>query len=145
MDDNEDAGRRIFGDRPFSAFQIADRRGSGFFGGRTVVLRDGQSLSLEDAGELQDDDETSTESDGLPVTVRCLLDYPLEVPVLFTIETGNEPWDLWAICCAIADEYTRVYQTPEAYGIWGHDLTDLVIEELLYFPEERLIFPLIGS
>lgn len=85
------------------------------------------------------------EVEGLPTTVRGLIDYPLERPCLFTIHAGEEPWSVWDICCAFAEQYTRIYEQPEKYGIWGHDLTDLWIERLLYFPEKGLIYPHVGS
>jgi hypothetical protein len=110
-----------FGECPFSAFNIADRSGSGFF-----------ELAPEEGGPL-------------PATVRCVLDYPMEVPVLFTIETGEGLWNLWEVCVAIANQDARVYEQADRYGVWGHDMTDLVIENLLYYPKEQLIYPHIGS
>lgn len=111
----------MFGDAPFTCFNIADRSGCGFF---------------EDA---------RPGAAPLPATARCLIDYPLEVPVLFTIETGANFWNLWDVCVAIANQYARVYEQADRHGVWGHDLTDLVIENLLYYPAERLIYPHIGS
>ena len=129
----------------FPPFSVADRRVSGFFGGRTIIERDGQRLTEEEAGELQPGDSISQESEGLPVSVRGLIDYPVETPVLFTIEVGEEPWSLWDICCAFADQYAKIYETPQRYGVWGHDITDLWIEGLVYYPQERLIYALMGS
>ena len=77
--------------------------------------------------------------------VRGLIDYPLERPCLFTINVGEEPWSVWDVCCAFAEQYARIYEQPERYGVWGHDLSDLWIERLLYFPEKKLIYPHMGS
>lgn len=121
VEHNEGEGVSIFGECPFGSFNIASRSAGGFY------------------------EETNPEHGPLPATVRCLIDYPLGVPVLFTIEAGEGCWDLWDICLAIADQYARVYEHAEWYGVWGHDLTDLVIENLLYYRQERLIYPHIGS
>jgi len=134
----------MFGDR-FPPFHVAGRSVTSFFGGRNVVERDGQRLTAEEAGELREGDVLSSEPEGLPLTVRGLIDYPVEVPVLFQIETGQDPWSLWDICCAFADQYAKIYEQPARHGVWGHDLADLWIEGLVYYPEEQLIYPLMGS
>jgi hypothetical protein len=65
--------------------------------------------------------------------------------VLFEIETGEEPWDVWRILCSFADEYVKVYEDAERFGVWGHDITDLWIDGLAYLPDERLIYPFMSS
>lgn len=35
--------------------------------------------------------------------------------------------------------------TSGIYGIWGHDLSDLVIEKIIYYPQEQKIRMFIGS
>jgi hypothetical protein len=129
----------------FPAFAVAQKRVEGYFGGRTIIVRKGKRLTEEQAGEIREGDAIETEAEGLPTTVRGLIDYPLERACLFTIKVGEEPWSVWDICCAFAEQYARVYEQPEKYGIWGHDLADLYIERLLYFPEKRLIYPEVGS
>jgi hypothetical protein len=81
----------------------------------------------------------------LPDTARALIDYPLEKPVLFEFKTGREGWYLWDVLTAFADQYARIYQQPERFGVWGHDLSDLWIELLYYYPDLRLIYPTVGS
>jgi hypothetical protein len=139
----EESAREMMGD--FPAFSVAQKRVSGYFGGRTIIIRKGKRLTEKQAGELRTGDEIETETEGLPTAVRGLIDYPLERPCLFTINVGEEPWSVWDICCAFAEQYARIYEQPEKYGVWGHDLTDLWIERLLYFPEKRLIYPHVGS
>jgi hypothetical protein len=39
----------------------------------------------------------------------------------------------------------RIYERPDRYGIWGHDIGDLWIEGLEYYPKEQLIYAQIGS
>lgn len=129
----------------FTAFSVAQKQVSGYFGGRVIIIRKGKRLTEEQAGEIRAGDAIETEAEGLPTTVRGLIDYPLERPYVFTINVGEEPWSVWDICCAFAEQYARIYEQPEKYGIWGHDLTDLWIERLLYFPEKRLIYPHVGS
>jgi hypothetical protein len=81
----------------------------------------------------------------MPETVRGLIDYPLEKPVLFAIEVGKTPWFLWDILSAFADQYALIYQEAQRFGVWGHDLSDLWIERLFYYPERALIYPYVGS
>jgi hypothetical protein len=143
VEEEEDEARDMTGD--FPSFSVAEKRVSGFFGGRTIIIRKGKRLTEEQAGEIRAGDSIQMENEGLPKKVRGLIDYPLERPCLFTIDVGKEPWSLWAICCAFADQYVRIYEQPEKYGLWGHDLTDLWIERLLYYPEKKLIYPHVGS
>lgn len=80
-----------------------------------------------------------------PATTRGLIDYPLEKPVLFTIQLGRYGWELWDIFCAFADQYASIYEQPRRYGVWGHDFSDLWVELLYYYPERNVIHPYIGS
>jgi hypothetical protein len=139
----EESARDMTGD--FPAFSVAERRVGGYFGGRMIIIRDGKRLTEDQAGAIQVGDSIQSESEGLPATVRGLIDYPLERPCLFTIDAGDEPWSIWDICCAFADQYASIYEQPEKYGVWGHDMTDLWIERLLYYPEKGLIYPHVGS
>jgi hypothetical protein len=139
----EESAREMMGD--FPAFSVAERRIGGYFGGRTIIIRKGQRLTKAEAGEIRAGDAITMEKEGLPTTVRGLIDYPLDRPYLFTLEVGEEPWSVWDICCAFAEQYARLYEQPEKQGIWGHDLSDLWIERLFYFPEKRLIYPHVGS
>ncbi len=129
----------------FPSFSVSKNRISGYFGGRTIVIRNGNRLSQEQAGEICAGDALTMEKEGLPSIVRGLINYPLKRPCVFTINIGKEPWSIWEVCCAFAEQYARIYEQPEKYGIWGHDLTDLWIERLFYFPDKRLIYPHIGS
>jgi hypothetical protein len=143
VENEEESARDVMGRMP--PFSVAERRISGFFGGRTIIVRKGKRLTEEQAGEIRAGDGIEMEEEGLPKTARLLLDYPLERPCLFTINTGDEPWSVWDICCAIADQYARIYEQPEKFGVWGHDMGDLWIEAILYFPEKNLIYPHMGS
>ncbi|HYT95583.1 MAG TPA: hypothetical protein VEL76_43085 [Gemmataceae bacterium] len=143
IEEEEESAREMMDD--FPAFAVAQKRVVGHFGGRTIIIRKGKRLTEEKAGEMRSGDSLEIEKEGLPTTVRGLIDYPLERPCLFTINVGEEPWSLWEICCAFADQYLRIYEEPDKYGVSGHDLTDLWIEGLLYYPEKQLIYAHIGS
>jgi hypothetical protein len=80
-----------------------------------------------------------------PTLVRCLLDYPLETPCLFAIELSSPSRGIVEICDAIVRQYALIYRTPERYGVWGHDMSDLIVEGLLYYPDENLIYAAMGS
>jgi hypothetical protein len=131
----------------FGPFEIAGRKMIGDFDVSLMILSvGGRQHRWLDGGYVPDREAVrELELKDLPVTVRGLIDYPIASPVLFTIETGSPPWSLWDICCAFADQYDRIYENPERYGVWGHDITDLWIERLDYYPEERLIHGFIGS
>jgi hypothetical protein len=87
--------------------------------------------------ELEDVDQ--------PKVVRGLIDYPLDRPLVFSIDLKSEMWYLWDILAAFSDEYGRIYEDAEWFGVWGHDLDDLWIERLFYYPQKQLIYPYIGS
>jgi hypothetical protein len=114
----------------FQGFHMACRRAGGTFGGRFVTNKKGWSRF---------------KPEGLPHAVRGLIAYPLAGPVLFPIELSHEPWSIWYICCAFADQYMRIYEHPERYGVWGHGLSDLWIEGLTYYPDYQLIDAKMGS
>jgi hypothetical protein len=80
-----------------------------------------------------------------PKVVRGLIDYPLDKPVVFSIDLNSEMWYLWDILTAFSDEYARIYEDAETFRVWGHDLDDLWIERLLYYPQRQLIYPFVGS
>jgi hypothetical protein len=80
--------------------------------------------------------------DDFPDGTRLLLDYPLESPRLFPVNCSCE---FGEICEAIADAYASVYAESRRHGVILHDLSDLVIEDLLFFPEQKLLYPHVGS
>jgi hypothetical protein len=143
-EEEEGAALDVFGEG-FPAFSVAERRVSGYFSGEPSEDRDEDESPDEEADDLESEAPNNAEAATLPTRVRGLIDYPLEVPVLFEIEAGEAPWSVWDLCQAFADQYAKIYADPERYGAWGHDLTDLWIEGLLYFPEKQLLYPLMGS
>src|SRR4051794_1552884 len=98
----------------FGPFEIATRSVVGWFqenlllvAGRHPRTRWSDSGFVPEPGSI-----IEVNLDELPVTARGLIYYPMQVPVLFTIETGPSPWSLWDICCAFADQYGRIYEHP---------------------------------
>jgi hypothetical protein len=80
-----------------------------------------------------------------PKVARGLIDYPLQRPVVFSIDLKSEMWYLWDILSAFSDQYARIYEDSERFGVWGHDLDDLWIERLCYYPQKQVIYPFVGS
>jgi hypothetical protein len=80
-----------------------------------------------------------------PKVVRGLIDYPLDQTVVFSIDLKSEMWYLWDILSAFSDQYARIYEDAERFGVWGHDLDDLWIDRLFYYPQKQLIYPYLSS
>jgi hypothetical protein len=120
-----------------------------FQGDLLIEERDGRRARLSDGGrpELAPGGAIRELALGeLPFTARGLVDNQVENPVVFDLETGYEPWDIWDICCAFADQFHRILGAPRSLG--GRRVgvpTNLWIERLTYYPRERLIYPYIGS
>lgn len=129
----------------FPSFRLLDRSSVLWFEGPTVVVRDGRELPAQKAAPPQSGDKWNIQPMELPDKVMGLIDYPFRIATVFEIETGVDPWDVWDICCVFADRYSQLYETPERYGIWGADLSSLWIENLVYYPDHQLIYPLVGS
>ncbi|MGE0432231.1 MAG: hypothetical protein AB7K09_24735 [Planctomycetota bacterium] len=82
----------------------------------------------------------------LPTTLKVLLDYPLSVPVVFEWQADSDHyWDVWELIGAICTHYQRIYAEADRYGVWGHDIGDLVIESIEFSRSLGLIVPSIGS
>jgi hypothetical protein len=135
----------------FAPFEIAGRKGMEWFhgdllieeerNGRRVRLPDGGRPELAPGGAIKE-----VALGGLPKMARGLIDYAVETPVVFDIETGYEPWAIWDICCAFADQYHRIL--GDRRNLAGRRVgvpEDFWIERLTYYPPERLIHPWIGS
>jgi hypothetical protein len=105
-----------------------------------------QTLTLEQADMLLDvvyaEDLTPAGMwcDITPASIKTKINYPLNLGVELTIfpyevetvwekerrvETYMSPgYFIWII----AQEYKRIYEEHEKYGVWGHALTDLYVE-----------------
>ena len=89
-------------------------------------------------------DEDDADFD-LPESAAVLLEYPLSRPVVFRWEGGNEAAPRFHLMQAISAQYHRIYEDADRYGVWGHDIGDLVLEHIDYSPSQNLIIPAIGS
>lgn len=69
--------------------------------------------------------------------ISIQFDYPMEVTVMkFKNKDG---FDVAKIIQCITEGYAKVYQNPEKYRIWGHDIEDLVIGSIYYDKKRNLI------
>jgi hypothetical protein len=92
------------------------------------------------------DDYVEDKDIEFPMTAFGLIDDPLERPVLFEIAFEEEGyWNLSEILEAFADRYHMIYENPQRFGVSGHDLSNLWIEQLKYYPSKKLIYPYIGT
>jgi hypothetical protein len=78
-------------------------------------------------------------------TYKLIIDYPVSLTYVKNIKTGKTGKDSVDIIRAIGVAYTHVYNDTEKYGIWGHDMDDLVIEGIKVNHTKKIIELLIGS
>jgi len=89
--------------------------------------------------------------------LETIISYPLDTavqlsiePMTVTVKRGRHPEDvssqmrLGYFLWVVAQEYIRIYEEAEKYGIWGHALSDLGFEGIVVF-EGGLAEILIGS
>jgi hypothetical protein len=89
--------------------------------------------------------------------LETIIDYPLETavqlaiePMTVTVKRGKHPekvsqdmrlgYFLWVV----AQEYVRIYEEAEKYGIWGHALSDLGFEGVEVY-ENGFVALIMGS
>lgn len=94
-------------------------------------------------------------------SVRLKIDYPLEKPFYFMIEKDSKDGITRKhLVKSICKFYQKIYREEETksshpaglipgmlnrqtsngpYGIWGHDITDLVITDIYYHPESNIV------
>ncbi len=59
------------------------------------------------------------------ITIR--LDYPLDGDYDFVYSSKNG-FTLSKVISLIRKSYKKIYDNPGKYGVWGHDIGDLIIE-----------------
>jgi len=74
-----------------------------------------------------------------------LITYPLNSGVEFLIHSGDNGCGLISLLSDIGKAYEKVYASPEQFGIWGHDIGDLVLESISVDHDKRLITLSVGS
>lgn len=61
---------------------------------------------------------------------RFFIDYPLNAEVSFRRRSKNG-WTRQKLVSTIKSIYkNNIYKHPDKYGVWGHDIRDLVIERI---------------
>ena len=66
-----------------------------------------------------------------------VIDYPLDNPAKFNVETGKNGMTRREFANFSTQAYRKVYESPEVYGIWGHEIYDLTIHTL-YIDENTI-------
>lgn len=73
-----------------------------------------------------------------------IIDYPLEKPVTFKLNTQNG-LTFKQLINEIRNFYKLIYKEPEKYEIWGHNISDLWIEKIQIEHQNNTITLVIGS
>lgn len=84
----------------------------------------------------------STELENKEVEVELM--YPLKIKHSFTY-SDNGAGDVTDLISKIVSEYKNVYSRPKEFGIWGHSIEDLVIENLRIDLSNNKILLYVGS
>ena len=78
-------------------------------------------------------------------TYSLTIDYPLDVPLVVSIETGPEGMGFSQLLNKIGKSYKKAYENDDVHGIWGHDIGDLVLESVSVNHENKKITLFVGS
>jgi len=74
-----------------------------------------------------------------------VIDYPLDKPYKGVVASGKGGMTLRRLLDTIVAHYYKVYKTPKKYQIWGHNITDLVIEAVNLNHRKGIIKLWVGS
>ena len=74
-----------------------------------------------------------------------IIDYPLEKMYMPIIITGNKGMDYTSLLKRIGKEYRYLYDNESKFGVWGHYLGDLYLEQIHVDHEAKKITLAIGS
>ena len=77
-------------------------------------------------------------------TIEIVYNYPLNGSYRF-MHTNKRGWTRKRLAQAIEKDYVYMYHKSERYGIWGHDIRDLVIEGIEYETRTHVVRLTIGS
>ena len=64
-----------------------------------------------------------------------VIDYPLSKPFTIKLKSGTKGITREGMVNRIVKYYKKVYANASKYGIWGHDLGDLVLGSVILFPD----------
>ena len=77
-----------------------------------------------------------------PLTGVVYLSYPIDKVVSFEVKQiltiGELLWH-------VSQAYKAIYEKEELYGVWGHDIGDLVFEFISLYNFDTIIIPSMGS
>lgn len=63
--------------------------------------------------------------------LKVIVSYPLNSHYMFTIiKPKSKQMTIAGIAWKIAQIYKSIYENPNKYGVWGHDIQDLTIESI---------------
>ena len=75
--------------------------------------------------------------------ISIKFDYPCD-ETIFTYKNPDGFTKIALLKC-IWKGYDRIYKSSDKYGVWGHDLTDLMIEGIKYNPVKNEVTLDVGS
>lgn len=60
-------------------------------------------------------------------TYTLIIGYPLNNPAKIEVKTGKTGMGVANLLAKIGESYRNVYDNAERFGIWGHDIDDLIL------------------
>lgn len=63
-------------------------------------------------------------------TFSLTINYPVEGSIDFKFNTGPEGMSYPELVSKIGKCYKTIYKNPEKYGVWGHGIGDLFLEQI---------------
>src|ERR1700722_833080 len=78
-------------------------------------------------------------------TFELIIDYPVSTNAVYKIHTGKSGIGLCKLLKKIGEAYRKVYAAEKKYGVWGHYITDLVIEGITVDFKKKKIRLDVGS
>lgn len=86
-------------------------------------------IKIEQYGDKVPNIKYMTEKVWAGKTIAIEFDYPIHTPVVFSYSRKGG-WTLGQVIQKVIDGYEKIYESDYLYGIWGHNIGDLVLEGL---------------
>jgi hypothetical protein len=74
-----------------------------------------------------------------------VIDYPLSTPYIRKFNTGKNGAGFLRVVREVSKAYQHAYKNDDKYGIWGHDIGDLVLEGIKVNENTKTITLAVGS
>ena len=71
-------------------------------------------------------------------TFKLFIDYPCD-KTEFQIKTGKKGLGLAGLVTAIVKNYSKIYEDPDKYNVWGHDMGDLYLSGISINFDKKII------